>query len=60
MQHITQLSLTDAEIIALKDAIKTYKEFVKDKIEDRIEAPYWARLEAIKNLERKLKQEHEL
>ena len=55
MQHITHLTLTDAETIALKDAIKTYKEFVKDKIEDRIEAPYWARLEAIKNLERKLK-----
>jgi hypothetical protein len=50
------VSLTDAEIIALEDAIKVYKNFIKEKIGDKIEAPHWARLQAIKRLENKLAQ----
>lgn len=55
MQYIQEITLTDAEAIALKDAIKIYKEFVKEKIGDKIEAPYWSRLQSIKTIEQKLK-----
>ena len=54
MQNTHKLVFSDSERIALEDAIEVYKKFIEDKIEDRIEAPYWARLRAIKRLEEKL------
>lgn len=54
MQYITELKLTDAERLALEDAIKIYKEFVHNKIGDEIKAPYWARLQSIKKVEDKI------
>lgn len=54
MQYYHKLLFSDDERQALQDAIKVYKKFIEDKIGDRIEAPYWARLEAIKTLESKL------
>lgn len=53
-QPIYRLTFLDAERQALEEAIKVYKDFIEDKIGDRIEAPYWARLQAIKRLEEKL------
>lgn len=55
MQHIKKLILDDSETIALKDAIEVYKSFIKKKIGDKVEAPYWARLQNIKKIEEKLK-----
>lgn len=55
MQYIEKIELTDAEVIALKDAIEIYKNFIQEKIGDKIEAPYWARLQSIKTIENKLK-----
>lgn len=54
MQYCHKLLFSDAERQALEDAISIYKDFIEDKIGDRIEAPYWARLQAIKRLEEKL------
>ena len=51
MQNV---NITDAEIIALQEAIKVYKDFIQKKIGNKIEAPYWARLQAIKKLENKI------
>ena len=53
-QPIHRLTFLDAERQALEEAIKVYKDFIEYKIGDRIEAPYWARLQAIKILEEKL------
>ena len=52
MQNTHKLVFSDSERIALEEAIEIYKKF----IEDKIEAPYWARLRAIKRLEQKLNQ----
>jgi hypothetical protein len=54
MQNTHTLIFSDSERIALEDAIEVYKKFIEDKIGDKIEAPYWARLRAIKRLENKL------
>lgn len=51
MQNI---NITDAEIIALQDAIRLYKDFIQKKIGNRVEAPYWARLQSIQKLENKI------
>lgn len=56
MQKIHTIHLSDAEVIALEDAIKVYKNFIDKEIGSQIKAPYWARLQSIKNLEEKLKQ----
>lgn len=56
MQKIYTINLSDAEVIALEDAIKVYKIFIAKEIGNQIKAPYWARLESIKTLEQKLKQ----
>ena len=36
MQYTYKLILGDSEIIALEDAIEVYKNFIKDKIGDKI------------------------
>jgi uncharacterized protein YllA (UPF0747 family) len=54
MQYSYTISIGDGEMIALRDAVEQYKKFVFDKIEDRIEAPYWARLKNIKEMMERL------
>ena len=55
MQYTTKVQLSDAEVIALQDAIKTYKDFIEREIKEEIKAPYWSRLQAIKTVEQKIK-----
>jgi len=54
MTHSFTITIGDSERIALKDAIKVYKEFIHDKIGDEIKAPYWARLQSIKRVEEEI------
>jgi hypothetical protein len=54
MKIIVEIKISDAEIIALKDAINVYKDFIREQIGEEIKAPYWARLQSIKEIETKL------
>lgn len=54
MQYSVNISLSVSEMIAIKDAIEVYKDFVKEQIGDEIKAPYWARLQSIKTIENNL------
>jgi hypothetical protein len=53
-QRKNKFELSDSALIALTDAIEVYKDFIKEKIEDRVEAPYWASLQGIKEVERSI------
>jgi len=54
MKIIVEIKISDAEIIALKDAINVYKDFIREQIGEEIKSPYWARLQSIKEIETKL------
>lgn len=54
MQYFLKVVINDSESLALEEAIKIYKKFITDKIGDKIEAPYWARLQAINGFEQKI------
>jgi hypothetical protein len=57
MQYSYTITIREREMIALRDAIKVYKEFVHSKIGDEIKAPYWARLQSIKSIENKMTEQ---
>ena len=54
MQYIHNLEYGDNESITLSRAIEHYKKFLEEELKDGAKCPFWADLQSIKVLERKL------